>query len=92
MTNGDICAIVNLRSAETEVIKMINTAKIKGRLRELGKTQAELAEYVGIAQSTINQKLNGDRPLFLDESERFAEFLGISDAEFCKYFFNRDSA
>lgn len=71
---------------------MINSAKIKGRLRELGKTQAELAAYVGIAQSTINQKLNGERPLFLDESERLADFLGIPDSEFCKYFFTRDSA
>lgn len=71
---------------------MINTAKIKGRLRELGKTQAELAEYVGIAQSTVNQKLNGERPLFLDEADQFAAFLGIPDSEFCKYFFARDSA
>lgn len=71
---------------------MINTAKIKGRLRELGKTQADLADYTGIAQSTVNQKINGDRPLFLDEAEQFAIFLGIKDSEFCFYFFSRDSA
>lgn len=67
---------------------MINCAKIKGRLRELGKTQADLAAYTGMAQSTINQKINGERPLFLDEAESFARFLKIPDAEFTSYFFS----
>lgn len=71
---------------------MINTAKIMGRLRECGKTQADLAEYLDIAQSTINQKINGRRPLFLDEADKIASFLKIPDSEFGTYFFARDSA
>ncbi len=71
---------------------MINTARIKGRLRELGKTQANLADYLGMAQSTVNQKINGERPLFLDEAERIASYLSISDTEFVSYFFCKISA
>lgn len=71
---------------------MINTAKIMGRLRERGHTQADLATHMGMAQSTINQKINGKRPLFLDEADRIARFLEIPDSEFSVYFFTRNSA
>lgn len=42
---------------------MINSNKIKGRLRELNLTQKDAAEALGIAQSTTAQKLNGTRPM-----------------------------
>lgn len=71
---------------------MINTAKLMGKLRECGKTQADLAAHLGMAQSTMNQKLNGKRPLFLDEADKIAHFLKIPDTEFGVYFFARDSA
>ena len=71
---------------------MVNTSKILGRLREQNKTQADLASYMGMAQSTVNQKMNGKRPLFLDEAEKIACYLNIPDSEFCLYFFSERSA
>lgn len=65
---------------------MINTAKLKGRLREKEKTQGDLAKFLGIATSTMNQKLNGERPLDIYEAEKIAEYLDISDTDFCSFF------
>ena len=66
---------------------MVNTAKLKGKLRELSKTQADLARFIGVAQATMCQKLNNERPIYLDEAEKIAKFLEISDSEFGSYFF-----
>ena len=65
---------------------MINSAKLKGRLREKEKTQGDLAKFLGIATSTMNQKINGDRPMDVYEAEKIAKFLEINDAEFCSFF------
>lgn len=62
---------------------------VKSRLKRMGKTQAQLAEYVGIAFATMNQKLNGFRPLGLYEAEKVAKYLKIPDQEFATYFFSR---
>lgn len=40
--------------------------------------QARLAELLGIAQPTVNAKLNGQRPASLDELVRLAEILDVS--------------
>ena len=64
---------------------------VKSRLKRMGKTQAQLAEYLGIATATMNQKLNGVRPLGLYEAEKAAEYLKIPDQKFATYFFNRGS-
>lgn len=66
---------------------MINTNKIKGRMRELEITQADVAKALNIAQSTANQKINNSRPFDLDEAERLAELLRIDSGEFGTYFF-----
>lgn len=66
---------------------MVNTNKIKGRLRELGKTQLDVAKYLGIQQATANQKINNSRCFTLEEAEKLAELLGISPEEFKLYFF-----
>lgn len=68
---------------------MAGYVRVKSRLKRMGKTQAQLAEYVGIAYATMNQKLNGFRPLVLYEAEKVAKYLEIPDQEFATYFFNR---
>lgn len=68
---------------------MAGYVRVKSRLKRMGKTQAQLAEYVGIAYATMNQKLNGFRPLGLYEAEKMAKYLEIPDQEFATYFFNR---
>lgn len=66
---------------------MINTAKIKGRLAELGLTQRDVATALGIAQPTANQKLNNIRAMSLDEAEKLSKLLNISANDFGEYFF-----
>lgn len=71
---------------------MVNIQKLKGRLREKDRTQAELARYLGISSATVNQKLNGTRPISLDEADKIASFLDIGEMDFRAYFFAPPSA
>lgn len=66
---------------------MINTNKIKGRMRELSITQSEVAKALNIAQPTANQKINNIRPFDLDEAEKLARLLQIDSGDFGNYFF-----
>ena len=66
---------------------MINTDKIKGKMRELRITQADIAKALKLAQPTVNQKINNLRPFDLEEAEKVANILNISNAEFADYFF-----
>lgn len=71
---------------------MINPNLLKAKLKEIGKTQTDLAQYVGVAVSTMNQKINGVRPLGIYEAEKIAKYLKISDRDFSTYFFGSASA
>ncbi len=66
---------------------MVNSRKIKGRLVELGLTQKDVAEKIGVAQPTVNQKINNIRPMDLQEAEAIADLLKISPREFVEYFY-----
>ena len=66
---------------------MVNLRKIKGRLVELGLTQKDVAEKIGVAQPTVNQKINNIRPMDLQEAEAIADLLKINPGEFVEYFF-----
>lgn len=73
---------------EREVRPLINSNKLKGRLVEKGLTQKDVANILGIAQPTVNQKINNVRPMDLNEAEKLAELLDIKPEEFQIYFFN----
>ena len=66
---------------------MVNTNKIKGRMRELGLTQHDLSKRMGTSLATVNRKINNVQGLNLDEAEKLSVILGISDIEFRDYFF-----
>lgn len=66
---------------------MLNVDKIRGRMSELRITQQDVAEALGLAAPTVSQKLNRIRPMDLDEAEKLADLLGITDAQFGEYFF-----
>ena len=70
---------------------MINSEKIKARAKQFGIRQQDLAKAMGIRQSTVNQKINNVRPMYLDEAEAMARVLKISNAEFASYFFSADT-
>lgn len=66
---------------------MVNTNKIKGRMKELEITQADVAKCLNIAQPTANQKINNVRPFDLDEAEKLSALLQIEAGDFGSYFF-----
>ena len=70
---------------------MINTRKIKGRMAELELTQKDIASLLGIAQPTINQKINNIRPMDLNEAEKLSVLLKIPPEDFAVYFFYKES-
>ena len=67
---------------------MINSNKIKGRMKELEILQADVAKELGLAEATVSQKINGKRPMDLDEAYKLAEMLKIGDPDFGTYFFS----
>lgn len=66
---------------------MVNTKLILTRARELGLRQVDLAEGLGIAQPTLNQKIHNIRPMTLEECGALARMLRISGNEMVEYFF-----
>lgn len=66
---------------------MINTNKIKGRMAELQITQKDVANLLGLAQPTVNQKINNIRPMDLNEAEKLSDLLHIKPEDFAVYFF-----
>ena len=66
---------------------MVNTNKIKSRMKELEITQADVAKCLKIAQPTANQKINNVRPFDLEEAEKLARLLNIESGDFGVYFF-----
>lgn len=66
---------------------MVNSVLIKERAKAMGIRQKDIAEALGIQQSTANQKINNVRPMLLDEAETICKLLRISDSEFSSYFF-----
>ena len=71
---------------------MVNTPKIKGRMAELNYTQQNLAKALGISASTVSQKINGNRPLFLDEADVLAELLKVDNEHFREFFIAKNIA
>ncbi len=55
----------------------------------MGITQKDVSIALGLAQPTINQKINNIRPMDLDEAEKLADLLKIPSAEFATYFFSK---
>ena len=66
----------------------LNFNKLKGRIREKGLTQVELAKMVGMSPSVMNQKLNNKSDFTLMETFVIAKVLGIDDIN--AYFFNEE--
>lgn len=71
---------------------MVNTNKIKARIVELGITQKVLADAIGVATTTISQKINNRRAMDVSEAFKIAEVLKIQDTDFREYFFKEEIA
>lgn len=71
---------------------MVNFRKIKARMLEMGITQKQIADILGCKTPTVAQKLNGIRPLRLEEANALGEALKLSDKEYYVYFFSPEHA
>lgn len=67
-------------------------AKIKGRMAELGIKQKDVAKAWNCAEPTANQKLNGVRPIDLEEADVLAKLLRFSKMEYYQFFFDKEIA
>lgn len=80
-----ICLFCNTNSEEVRKVP-IHSKKIKERIKELRLTQGDAAKALGLAQPTVNQKINNVRSMSVDEAEKLARLLKIRDQDFCIYF------
>ena len=60
---------------------------LRGRIRECGMTQKELAEKAGISEGQFCQKLAGNFVFRQDEIDRICTLLNISAPDIGEYFF-----
>ena len=56
-------------------------------MAELKKKKKDVAVSLGLAQPTVNQKINNIRPMDLNEAEQLSDLLHIKPEEFAVYFF-----
>lgn len=66
---------------------MFNANKVRGKLAEMQLTQKDVAKVWNCSLPTVSQKLNGLRPLFLDEAVSLANLLELTDQEKVDIFF-----
>lgn len=71
---------------------MINTRKVKQRMKKLGLRQRDLAAVLHIAVPTVSQKINNIRPFTLNEAGMLAELLKLESYDLQEYFFQNDIA
>lgn len=66
---------------------MIDVTKIRGRMAEQGVTDEKLARELKLSVGKLLGKFEGWSVMTLDEAEKIAEVLEISDERFAEYFF-----
>lgn len=71
---------------------MLSSEKLKARMKEKGITQKQIADVLGVAPPTVSQKLNGIRPMDLNEAKTIADKLEIDSSDFGVYFFASEVA
>ena len=60
---------------------MFNRNEFRAQIVRTGKTSKEVAEFLGIDESTFYRKIQDDGRFTRQEIELIAEFLGISDVK-----------
>lgn len=66
---------------------MVNIDKLRGKMKEKNITQAELADSIGVARSTVNRKMNnGGNDFSIEEVQLILVALNISNDEAIEIF------
>ncbi len=68
---------------------MVNTAKVKGRIVEKGKTIQMIAPKIPCSPYTLGQKIGNETPMNLDEVIVLCDELEIKQEEFPEFFLQR---
>ena len=66
---------------------MFDYSKLKGKMKEKGYTQNDVAEAINKDKSTLNLKLNNQYLFDQNEIKKIIELLDIPATEIKEYFF-----
>ena len=66
----------------------MNAPKLKGKIREMGKSYAECAAAIDISTTSFANKINGKSKFYIDELEKLADFLRMTSEERNNIFLN----
>lgn len=66
-------AEANAERSYAEVV----AARVRGRMAEQRKTQADLAAALGVSQPAVSRRLYGHVPFDVGEIVKVADFLGV---------------
>ena len=72
--------------------KLVDSKRIRARMIMLGLRNRDLAKAWGRAEQTASQKLNGTRPLSLEEANKLAQLLKLSEVEYYVFLFKQEIA
>lgn len=65
---------------------MMKYRKLRGRLTEMGMTQKNLADALGITVQTLSAKINGHRDFKLPEVRTVCTVLNIAPSDIAIFF------
>lgn len=66
---------------------MFNHNKLRGKIREVYKTQDAFASAMGLSATSLSLKLNSNTDFTQSEISKAAELLGVDAIEIPVYFF-----
>jgi len=67
---------------------MVNVDKLAGKFRENKKSQKQMAEVVGISETSLSKKMTGKVSFSVDEARTIAAELRLSGQEIMDIFFS----
>ncbi|NLU51585.1 MAG: XRE family transcriptional regulator [Clostridiaceae bacterium] len=72
----------------------MNRLRLKGKIVEKGLTHKDIAAkgVWNCALCTVSQKINGVRPIYLDEANKLAKLLSLTPQEYYEIFFGQEIA
>lgn len=69
---------------------MTNTAKLKGRIAEMGYSLSSFSKAINISRPCLRKRINGFTDFRASEIENICAVLKITRAEIREYFFTGD--
>lgn len=66
---------------------VFNHSKLRGRIRELGMTEADVAQRIGITGTSFSKKMSGKNKFVQTEIKKMIDLLDIPVEEVSTYFF-----